>query len=84
MKRDPGSINVSVRNGEPYLINWNARTYVVRRILDKRLVRKGFRKREVYLVETDKEEMEISTTRRGWKLDRVLEPGILAENEQED
>ena len=75
MKRVTAEINVSVRNGNPYLINWCGRTYVVRRVADKRVEKSLLSKREVYRVETDKEDLEISSNGKEWKLERVLEPG---------
>ena len=75
MKRVTADINVSTRDGAPYLINWCGRTYVVRRIAEKRIEKSLLSKREFYRLETDKEELEISSNGKEWKLERVLEPG---------
>jgi hypothetical protein len=80
MKRVTAELNVSTRGGEPFLINWCGRTYVVRRIAEKRVERKLLFRRSFYRLETDKEELEISSNGNGkeWRLERVLEPGAVA------
>ncbi|GEM_PF-5378769 len=77
MKRVTSALNVSTRDGEPYLINWCGRTYVVRRIAEKRIEKKLLSKRTFYHLETDKEELEISSNGKEWRLERVLEPGVV-------
>ncbi|HET6567942.1 MAG TPA: hypothetical protein VFG50_08250 [Rhodothermales bacterium] len=78
MKRATAEINVSVRDGSPFLINWCGRTYVVKRIADRRQERKLLSRREIFRLETDKEELEISTNGKDWRLERVLEPDAVA------
>lgn len=78
MKRVTSELNVSTRDGEPYLINWCGRTYVVKRIVGKHVEKKLLSKRSFYHLETDKEELEISSANgKEWRLERVLEPGVV-------
>jgi hypothetical protein len=75
MKRVTADINVSTREGAPYLINWSGKTYVVRRVIEKRIEKNLLSKKEFFRLETDKEDLEVSSNGKGWKLERVLEPG---------